>query len=306
MAASISGSSTRTTDSRDEAFAEAFAQTLKEYRELSANAHRTPEQNDERAALADAMRSMARNEENLLRKAGQDAEEIAALAAQRDHDFAQQADARAFGDMPKRSRADDLETWLSLRDQHPDRISDVVQHGQRIDIHLSSGQTLHDRGNRITSDGPITKLEAEIMALSAVEKGWTEVTLKGTHAEKEAMAEAMTARGIAVTNPEMRYYIKTLDRAHDLAADRQALAAARQQPDLANLTDFHKALSAYQYALVNGAAADQVRNQRADVIARGEAIDVSSKGQNATAAQWAAEGQKTDTAEASKEYAAHA
>ncbi len=276
---------------------ETFGRAYSEFAELSFYDDRTPDEDAEREALADAMRAIARDEATLRRWAPEDAGEIMRLAEKRDQEHLNQSNVRAVGDHPIHSPAENFKIWTSLHDKMPDKIKDVVAHPHHNEIKLADGQILHDLGSRLTTDSPMTRETADVMAKGAEAKGWKEVTLTGTDAEKRIMAEAMVAQGLTVTNPEMQSYIKTLDKAQALAADRQALAAARLQPDLTDPAKFAQALSAYQYGLVSGAATDQLRHQRADLLARGEAIHQATNGMGKDAAHWAAEAKAVDAAQ---------
>ncbi len=301
--AAVAGAADRATDDVREKM---FAEALHEFRDLATRRDRTPDQSEEMAALADALRSMARTEDALRRKAGKDAEAILELARRRDQAQEGQAQARPIGDIPRRSRADDLTTWKALQRERPDTIREVAQNGYRIDIRLADGQTIRDHGARLTTEAPMSRDAAEAMALGAKAKGWAEVTLTGSAVEKRTMAEAMVAHGLRVTNPELQDYMARLDKAHELATDREALAAARQQHDLTNTDKFATALSAYQHGLVSGAAERELLRLKADLMARGEAIHHASGGMADVAATWAAEAAQVDTAQATRAWVAKA
>lgn len=74
------------------------------------------------------------------------------------------------------------------------------------------------------------------------------------------------------------------------------------RPHLADETQFEAALQAYQRALVSGADPDHLRLQRADLLARAEAINAATGGHHPTAALWAAEARATDTTEAAETF----
>jgi ATP-dependent exoDNAse (exonuclease V) alpha subunit len=194
----------------------------------------------------------------------------------------------------------DYALWKNLQAETR-HIKDVEQQKSCVDITTHKGQTLQDHGSRIVGED-VTRQTADLIARAAVAKGWTSVHITGTAAEKQMIAEAMIARGVAVSNPELKQYCANLDKAHELATDRAALAAARLQPDLTDPQKFATALSAYQHALVSGATPDQIRDQWADVTARGEAINKANNddGMTETAAEWAAEAATLDAALASE------
>lgn len=140
-------------------------------------------------------------------------------------------DARA--DKPDR-RAAILRAWHGAQDWID---ADVVQaiKSTRFDearaclwIDLRDGSTLLDRGDSIALRGRLTWQAALETAAAAERHGWTEVTVSGDQAYKDAVTVAAMLRGITVTNHQLSQTARAeLDR---LLAKRAA-EVERQQSE---------------------------------------------------------------------------
>jgi hypothetical protein len=257
----------------------------------------------DRKALADAALSAAGGPEKLRKLSGSTPliEEIIEKARERDEEHRHELNMHNLGDQ-KRTRFDDLNTWSEIERRNSDVIKYVNVTNTGIEIEMKDGQRIFDYGDRISAGRlmPVTEKTAEFMAKAAADKGWKEVFITGDQVTKKLIAEAMTARGIKVMNPELQDFVKTLDRAYDMADERAALAEARQKPDLADPQKFAEALSKYEHAIVNGEPDQQLRHMRADLMARGEALQ-GHPAMGETAQTWAEEAARAEAAEAVQE-----
>lgn len=145
---------------------------------------------------------------------------------------AKSADAQA--DKPDR-RAAILRAWHGAQDWIA---ADVVQaiRSTRFDearaclwIDLSDGSTLIDRGNSIALRGRLTWTAAMETAAAAARHGWTEVTVSGDQAYKDAVTVAAMLRGIAVINHQLSP--KARVQFERLLAGRAAEAERQQKPE---------------------------------------------------------------------------
>ena len=256
-------------------------------------------------AMGDALLTMAQNDNRLRRMAPDRADEIlqsskrheATWAARLNMQPAKPDAAKMRLTIPESAKA-----WREVAKANPHLIKNVVETSRHVNIQLADGTAIRDTGNRLTSD-EITAKTAEAMGLAAKAKGWTEVRLTGNEREKQLMAAAMTARGIAVSNPEMKDYIAGLDSAHKLAAEREALDVARQQPDLADVKLYEAAERAYQMAIVNNAPDGQLLSLKADLLARAEAVHDNGHSESEA---WAREAEHVDAEQATDAYVATA
>ncbi|HEV7415845.1 MAG TPA: LPD7 domain-containing protein [Tianweitania sediminis] len=95
-------------------------------------------------------------------------------------------------------------------------------------IDLSDGSTLIDRGDSIALRGRLTWQAALETAAAAERHGWTEVTVSGDQAYKDAVSVAAMLRGITVTN----HHLSRKARAElDRLLDERAAEAERQQSE---------------------------------------------------------------------------
>jgi hypothetical protein len=201
----------------------------------------------------------------------------------------------------RRTRYDDLRAWTDLEARHPESIKRVTSYQSHVEIELKSGEVLRDFGDRVSvTRNNMTIHAVQAIAQAAEKKGWAAAYVSGTDGSKKLIAEAMTARGIKVLNPELRDFVKSLDRAHDIAADRAALCEARLKPDLANPQKFAEELSKYEHVIVNNAPDQALRQMRADLMARGEALQ-AHPAMGETARSWAEEAATAEAAEAVQE-----
>src|SRR5690606_19727215 len=96
-------------------------------------------------------------------------------------------------------------------------------------IDLTDGSTLIDHGDSIALRGRLTWQAAMETAAAAERHGWTEVTVSGDQAYKDAVTVAAILRGIAVTNHELSPQAQTkLDR---FMSERTAEAERREKPE---------------------------------------------------------------------------
>lgn len=148
--------------------------------------------------------------------------------------------ANARADKPDR-RAAVLRAWHGAREWIDADAVDAIK-STRYDairsclwIDLSDGSTLIDRGDAIALRGRLTWTAAMETAAAAARHGWTEVTVSGDQAYKDAVTVAAMLRGIAVTNhqlsPRARVQFERLLSERASEAERQRKPGPSRKSD---------------------------------------------------------------------------
>lgn len=108
----------------------------------------------------------------------------------------------------------DIEWW---RYQSPAAGSGITE--TRLRIGLIDGSEIELRHDGVSANRATPAAEAAMIAL-ADRRGWTAVTLSGSDDVKRRLAREMIARGVVVTNPELKEYSEQVVR--ELATERTA------------------------------------------------------------------------------------
>lgn len=208
-----------------------FQQALADFRMLSRQQQRNSDDEAQREAMADALRSIARSEERLREYAPDEADTILQLARARDQrhaddlelqDRQDRRDEEAVpsgleppGSTPKLPLHQVKRDWETVAADPKNGVRSVHQASEHVEIVMVNGVHLHDTGDTVKCRGQMTPEAAKAMMIAAKLHGWDSVWLRGNQREREMMAEAAHGMGLKVNNPELQKYMRSLNRAQE-------------------------------------------------------------------------------------------